>query len=85
MFVALEVVTVLVVSMAMALSLAHSLELPGKLRLSRREYLEVQAIYYPGFTFGGFAEPLGLMLTFILIVVAPPLRCMAAIGCSRTP
>jgi hypothetical protein len=70
--VALEVATVLVVAMAMALALAHALELPGKLRLARREYLAVQTIYYPGFSFGGIAEPLGLLLTFILILLAPP-------------
>jgi hypothetical protein len=45
MFVALEVATVFVVALAMALSLAHALELPGKLRLSRRDYLVVQPIY----------------------------------------
>jgi hypothetical protein len=72
MSVAFAVVTVLVVAVAMALALAHALELPGKLRLSKRDYLAVQPIYYPGFTFGGMAEPLGLLLTLILIFLAPP-------------
>ena len=45
-----EVVAVLVVAIVMALSLAHALELPGKLRLSKEDYLAVQPIYYPGFT-----------------------------------
>jgi hypothetical protein len=36
--------------------LAHALEWPGKLRLSREHYLAVQPIYYPGFTYSGFAR-----------------------------
>jgi hypothetical protein len=40
----------------MALSLAHALEVPGKLRLNKEQYLAVQTIYYPGFTLGGIAE-----------------------------
>jgi hypothetical protein len=71
MFVALEVVTVLVVAIAMALALAHALELPGKLRLTKTEYLAVQPIYYPGFAFGGIAEPLGLLLTLGLALLLP--------------
>jgi hypothetical protein len=58
---ALEILTVLVVAVAMALALAHALELPGKLRLTKAQYLAVQPIYYPGFTIGGVAEPLGLL------------------------
>jgi hypothetical protein len=53
MFFALQVATVFLVSIAMALSLAHALELPGKLRLDKEAYLTVQPIYYPGFTIGG--------------------------------
>ena len=49
----LEVLTVLLVAVAMGLALAHALELPGKLRFSREAYLQVQPIYYPGFTIGG--------------------------------
>ena len=40
----------------MALALAHALERPGKMRLSKE--LAIQPIYYPGFTFGGTAEPM---------------------------
>ncbi|APO73958.1 hypothetical protein AM571_CH01121 [Rhizobium etli 8C-3] len=72
MFQALEILTVLVVAVAMALALAHALELPGKMRLSKEQYLAVQPIYYPGFTFGGIAEPLGLIMTLALIVLTPP-------------
>jgi hypothetical protein len=71
MLVALEVLTVLVVAVAMALALAHALELPGKLRLTKAQYLAVQPIYYPGFTFGGLAEPLGILLTLVLVLVLP--------------
>jgi len=65
----LEVVTVIVVSIAMALGVAHALELPGKLRLSKEQYLSVQRIYYPGFTYGGLAEPIGLLLLLVLAIV----------------
>jgi hypothetical protein len=68
----LQVLTVVAVAIAMALALAHALELPGKLRLSKEHYLAVQAIYYPGFTFGGFAEPIALLLMIILLFVMPP-------------
>jgi hypothetical protein len=67
----LQVVTIMVVSVAMALGLAHALELPGKLRLSKEQYLAIQQIYYPGFTYGGFAEPIGLLLLLGLLVVIP--------------
>jgi hypothetical protein len=71
MFVVLQVVTLVVVAIAMALVLAHALELPGKLRLSKDEYLAVQPIYYPGFTIGGAAEPIGLLLLLALTLLTP--------------
>jgi hypothetical protein len=67
----LEVVAVLVVAIVMALSLAHALELPGKLRLSKEEYLTVQPIYYPGFTFAGIAEPLSVIVLIALLFGIP--------------
>ena len=66
-----HVLDVLLVAVAMALALAHALELPGKMRLSREEYLVVQPIYYPGFTVGGLAEPLGLLATALLLILTP--------------
>src|SRR5262245_8128218 len=69
MFLALQVVTVLLVAVALSLSLAHALELPGKRRLSKDTYLAVQTIYYPGFTYGGFAEGLGLLATLVLVLM----------------
>ena len=71
MFAALQVLTVMIVAVAMALVLAHALELPGKMRLSREHYLAVQPIYYPGFTFGGMAEPIGLVLLLVLLFFTP--------------
>jgi hypothetical protein len=67
----LQILTVLVVAVAMALSLAHALELPGKMRLTKEAYYAMQPIYYPGCTIGGFAEPGGAVLTIILLFVTP--------------
>jgi hypothetical protein len=66
MFQLLQIVAVLLVAVAMALSLAHALEYPGKMRLTKEEYLAIQPIYYPGFTFGGGAEPLGIIALIVL-------------------
>lgn len=67
----LRLLTLLLAAVAMALALAHALELPGKMRLSREDYLVVQPIYYPGFTVGGFAEPLGLLAAALLLILTP--------------
>jgi Domain of unknown function (DUF1772) len=66
-----QILTLLAVAVTMALALAHALELPGKMRLSKEAYYEVQPIYYPGFTFAGFAEPVGILLTILLLFVTP--------------
>jgi hypothetical protein len=71
MFLLLQVITVALVAVAMALSLAHALEFPGKLRLDRETYLAVQTIYYPGFTFGGLGEGLGMVATLLLLILTP--------------
>src|SRR5499426_3729463 len=71
MFDILQVVTVLLVAVAMALTLAHALDLPGKMRLTKDVYYAMQHIYYPGFTIGGFAEPASLILTIILLFFTP--------------
>ena len=67
MFSVLQVLTVMLVAVAMTLALAHALELPGKMRLAKDAYYAMQPIYYPGFTIGGFAEPAGMILTIILL------------------
>jgi hypothetical protein len=71
MLVALQVLTVMLAAVTMALSLAHALELPGKLRLSKEQYLAVQPIYYPGFTIGGIAEPAVIFATLVLLIMTP--------------
>jgi hypothetical protein len=67
----LQIVTLILVAVAMALSLAHALELPGKLRLAKEQYLAIQPIYYPGFTFGGASEPIGIVALLLLLFVTP--------------
>ena len=68
----LQVITVLLVSIAMALALAHALELPGKMRLSKDAYTAMQPIYYPGFTIGGAVGELGGMIALLLLVILTP-------------
>jgi hypothetical protein len=67
----LEVTTVFLVAVAMSLSLAHALELPGKMRLDKDAYVAVQGIYYPGFTYGGLGEGLGMVATLVLLLLTP--------------
>jgi hypothetical protein len=72
MFLTLQVLSVFLVSIAMALALAHALELPGKMRLGKEAYLTVQPIYYPGFTTAaGFGEGGGMIATLVLLVLSP--------------
>ncbi|MCA0046858.1 DUF1772 domain-containing protein [Mesorhizobium sp. B283B1A] len=71
MFSLLQVVAVLIAALPMALSVAHALELPGKMRLDERTYRAVQHIYYPGFTIGGAADPLSVVVTGLLLFLAP--------------
>lgn len=71
-FSVLQVLTVILIAVAFALALAHSLELPGKMRLSREAYFAVQPIYYPGFTIGGgIGEAGGTILTIVLLILTP--------------
>jgi hypothetical protein len=67
----LQIVTLLLITVALALSLAHALELPGKLRLDKRAYYAVQSIYYPGFTIGGIGEAGGTITTMVLLFLTP--------------
>jgi hypothetical protein len=68
----LEIVAILLTAVVMSLSLAHALELPGKMRLNREAYLTTQTIYYPGFTIGGIAEPLAVIVVFALLLSTSP-------------
>jgi hypothetical protein len=71
-FATLQVLTTILIMVALALALAHSLELPGKMRLSRDAYFAVQPIYYPGFTIGGgIGEAGGMVLTMLLLMFTP--------------
>jgi len=67
----LRTLTLILVALAMVPAVAHALELPGKLRLSKDGYFAVQPIYYPGFTIAGTSEPLAIVAVAILIVVTP--------------
>src|SRR5262245_54369551 len=67
MFQFLQVAALILVAVPMALALAHALELPGKMRLSKDAYLQVQTIYYPGFTLGGIAEIGGIIAVLFLL------------------
>jgi hypothetical protein len=67
----LELITMLLVAIAMGLALAHALEHPGKMRLNRDDYLATQSIYYPGFTIGGFGEALSLPAALLLVLTSP--------------
>lgn len=71
MFLLLQVVTVFLAAVTMAMALAHALELPGKMRLNKEAYMAVQTIYYPGFTIVGFSELLAIIATLILLLLTP--------------
>jgi hypothetical protein len=58
----LQIVTLAVVAVALSAALAHALEVPGKMRLTKDEYFVVQSIYYPGFTIAGAAELLAIIV-----------------------
>lgn len=66
LLVAVEVLSLLVVAVVLATTLAHALEFPGKIRLPKEAYLAVQPIYYPGFTVAGGAEPVGIIVLAVL-------------------
>ena len=72
MFDILQVVGVILAVAAMVPALAHALELPGKLRLAKEDYMAVQPIYYPGFTVMGFSEPGAILAAIFLVFLAVP-------------
>jgi hypothetical protein len=71
MMVVLKLVCLFLVVSTVIPSAAHVLELPGKMRLSREQYLAVQPIYYPGFTVIGVAEPLSIIALAVLLALSP--------------
>ena len=73
MFSLLQISAVLLIAIAAGLALAHALELPGKLRLSKSAYFTVQSIYHPGFMLGGaIGEGGGLAALLLLLFLTPP-------------
>jgi hypothetical protein len=73
----LEVLTVALVGVAMGLSLAHALELPGKRRLGRDAYFATQPMYYPGFTIGGGVGEGGATLATVALLITQPVAAPA--------
>ncbi|HEX5281023.1 MAG TPA: hypothetical protein VFW28_13170 [Micropepsaceae bacterium] len=71
MIVILKLASLFLVVATVIPSVAHALELPGKLRLTREQYLAVQTIYYPGFTAIGAAEPLTIVVLAVLLALTP--------------
>jgi len=71
MFTVLQVVTLMLVALAMAPAVAHALEFPGKRRLTQDAYLTVQRIYYPGFTIAGLAEGFSMIAALALVIFTP--------------
>jgi hypothetical protein len=71
MIFALKILTLVLVVVTVSLSLAHALELPGKMRLEREQYLAVQPIYYPGFTYAGICEPAAVAALIALLILTP--------------
>lgn len=72
MFNGLQILTTLLVAVAMAMALAHALELPGKLRLTKEAYFATQPIYYPGFTIGGGVGEFGGLIAAIALLLFTP-------------
>ncbi len=89
MYELLQVLSTLLVSVGMALPLAHALELPGKRRLQRETYVAVQTIYYPGFTIGGLFGEFGAILSTGLLLLLTSMATarfwlvLAALTCLR--
>jgi hypothetical protein len=69
MFRIIQFVSVLFTSLALAPALAHLMELPNKLRLSREAYLTVQRIYR-GWQLVGIVVVAALVSTLLLLLQA---------------
>jgi hypothetical protein len=74
MFNILQTLTTLLVAVAMAMALAHALELPGKLRLTKEAYFATQPIYYPGFTIGGTVGEFGGLIATLGLLMSTSLK-----------
>jgi Domain of unknown function (DUF1772) len=78
MFQSLQVLTVVLVAVALSFAVTHVAELPGKLRLDKATYTAVHAIYYPGFMIGGISEPGSIVALVVLLALTP--RASPAFG-----
>jgi hypothetical protein len=67
-----EIISILLVALAMAPALAHLLEFPGKSRLTKEAYLTVQPIYYPGFSIAGGIGEVGGFISVLAILLLTP-------------
>jgi hypothetical protein len=67
----LQVLSLSLVTLALVPALAHALELPGTLRLTKGASFAVQPIYYPGSTVAGISEPIAILSTIGLLVLTP--------------
>src|SRR5688572_20690297 len=73
----LQVITLVLVAVGVSLTLAHALELPGKMRLGKEDYVAVQSIYYPGFTIGAFFGEFGAIIAALVLLIATPSNTLA--------
>ena len=73
----LQVITLVLVAVGVSLTLAHALELPGKMRLGKENYVAVQSIYYPGFTIGALFGEFGAIIVTLLLLIATPSETLA--------
>ena len=72
MLFAVQILAILLAALSLTAALAHALEMPGKLRLAREQYLAVQTIYYPGFTIGGGLGEVGTILASAALALMLP-------------
>jgi hypothetical protein len=73
----LQVTTLVLVAVGVSLTLAHALELPGKMRLRKEDYVAVQSIYYPGFTIGAFFGEFGAIIAAVVLLIVTPAATVA--------
>jgi hypothetical protein len=83
----LRFLSLLFVALALAPSMAHLLELPNKIHLSRDEYLTVQQIYR-GWALLGIVVVVALLSTLTFTIMArhePKVFALALIGPTSKP
>ena len=73
----LQVATLVLVAVGVSLTLSHALELPGKMRLRKEEYVAVQSIYYPGFTIAALFGEFGAIIAAVVLLIVTPAGTVA--------